>query len=64
MRTAKNIMATRNDRATLSATKRRIVVVSLALGILALALGAAHVTYAGTSPTPPVSKCSDFGCEQ
>jgi len=64
MRTAKNIGAIDNDRAKLSATKRRIVVVGLALGIFAVAAGAAHVTYAGTSPTPPVSKCSDFGREQ
>ena len=63
MRTSKNIMAIDNDRATLSA-KRRIVVVGPAIGILAVAAGAAHVTHAGTSPTPSVSKRSDFGCEQ
>ena len=64
MGTSKSIMAIDNDRAKPSATKRRIVVVGLALGILAVAAGAAHVTHAGTLPTPPVSKCSDFGCEQ
>ncbi len=64
MRTAKNIMTIENDRTKLSATRRRIVAVGLALGILAVAAGAAHVTHAGTLPTPPVSKCSDFGCEQ
>ncbi len=64
MGTSKSIMAIDNDRAKPSATKRRIVVVGLALGILAVAAGAARVTHAGTSPTPPVSKCSDFGCEQ
>ena len=64
MRTFKNVMAIENDRAKLSATKRRIVAVGLALGILAVTAGPAQVTHAGTSPTPPVSKCSDFGCEQ
>ena len=64
MRRAKNVMQIDSDRAKPSATKRRIVVVGLALGILAVAAGAAHVTHAGMSPTPPVSKCSDFGCEQ
>jgi len=34
MRTAKNIMAIDSDRAKPSVTKRRIVVVGLALGIL------------------------------
>ncbi len=63
MRTAKNIMQI-DSRAKPSATKRRIVVVGLALGILAVTAGAAHVTHAGTSPTPPVSKCADFGREQ
>jgi hypothetical protein len=61
MRTSKNIMSIENDRTKLSATKRRIVAVGLAL---AVAAGAAHVTYAGTSPTPPVGKCTDFACEQ
>ena len=42
MRTAKSIMAIDNDRVKLSATKRRIVVVGLALGILAVAAGAAR----------------------
>jgi len=64
MRTSKNIMGIENDRTKLTATKRRIVAVGLALAILAVAAGAAHVTYAGTSPTPPVGKCTDFACEQ
>ena len=64
MRTSKNIMGIENDRTKLSATKRRIVAVGLALAILAVAAGAAHATYASTSPTPPVGKCADFACEQ
>jgi len=52
MRTSKNITGIENDRTKLSATKRRIVAVGLALAILAVAAGAAHATYAGTSPTP------------
>ncbi len=64
MRTSKNIMGIENDRTNLSATKRRIVALGLALAILAVAAGAAHATYAGTSPTPPVGKCTDFACEQ
>ena len=61
MRTSKNIVGIENYRTKLSATKRGIVAVSLALAILAVA---AHVTYAGTSPIPPVGKCTDFACEQ
>ena len=64
MRTSKNIMGIENDRTKLSATKRRIVPVALALAMFAVAAGAAHVTYAGTSPIPPVGKCTDFACEQ
>jgi len=64
MKTPKNIMGIENYCTKLSATKRRIVAVGLALAILAVAAGAAHATYAGTSPTPPVGKCTDFACEQ
>jgi len=53
-------------RTKLNATRRRIVAAGLALGI-ALAVSAAHVTYActseATSPTPPVNQCSLFACE-
>jgi len=53
-------------RIKLKATRRRIVATGLALAI-AVAVSAAHVTYActsaGTSPTPPVSQCSLFACE-
>jgi hypothetical protein len=34
----------------------------LALAIT-IAVSAAHVAAACTSPTPPVSQCSDFACE-
>ena len=64
MRTSKNIMGIENDRTKPSDTKRRIVAVGLALAILAGAPGAAHITYASTSSTPPVRKCTDFACEQ
>ena len=64
MRTSKNIVGIENDRTKLTATKRRIVAVALALAMFALAAGAAHVTYAGTSPTPPLGECTDFACEQ
>jgi hypothetical protein len=49
-------------RTKLNATKRRTVAAGLALAI-AVAVSAAHVTYAGTSSTPPESQCSDFACE-
>ena len=64
MRAFKNIMGIRNDRTKASAAKRRIVAVGLALGILAITAGVSHVSHADTSSPPPVSKCSDFGCEQ
>ena len=51
-------------RTKLNAMRHRIVVVGLALAILAVGPGAARVTYADTSPSPPVSKCVDFGCER
>src|SRR5215470_8215061 len=49
-------------RTKLNATRRRIVAAGLALAI-AVAISAAHVTYADTSPTPPVSQCTDFACQ-
>ena len=49
-------------RIKLNAARRRIVAAGLGLAI-ALAVSAAHVTYAGTSSTPPESQCSDFACE-
>ena len=54
-------------RTKLNAARRRIVAAGLGLAI-ALAVSAAHVTYAGTSdagtsPTPPVNQCSLFACE-
>jgi len=49
-------------RTKLNATRRRIVAAaSLAI---AVAVSAAHVSYADTSPTPPSSQCSLFACER
>ena len=62
MRTSKNITGIRNDRPKVIAARRRIVAASLALGILAIAAGVPH--HADTPSGPPVSKCSDFACEQ
>ncbi len=64
MRAFRNIMGIRNDRTRVSAARRRIVAAGLALGILAIAAGVPHLGHADTSSTPPVSKCSDFACEQ
>ena len=58
MRTFKNI---ENGRTHPRAAWRRIAA-GLALAIT-VAAGVAHVTYAGTSPTPSVSKCTDFACQ-
>ena len=49
-------------RTRLNVTRCRIVAAGLALAI-AVAVSAARVTRADTSPTPPVSQCSDFGCQ-
>lgn len=48
---------------TLNATKRRTVAAGLALAI-AVAVSAAHVTYADASSTPQESQCSVFACER
>ena len=53
-----------NDPPTVSPARRRIVAAGLALAILTIAAGAPRLTYAGTSSTLPVAKCSDFACEQ
>ena len=50
-------------RTKLNATRRRIVAAGLGLAI-ALAVSAAHVSSADTSPTPPSSECSLFACER
>ncbi len=54
----------KNDHPTVSPARRRIVAAGLALAILTIAAGAPRLTYAGTSSTLPVAKCSDFACEQ
>jgi hypothetical protein len=61
----KSIMGIENDRTNPRAARRRIVAAGLAVAaVLAVAAGAARPAYADAAPTPPVSKCSDFGCEQ
>jgi hypothetical protein len=64
MRTSKRIVGITDNRTKLSAARCRTIAASLALAILAGAAGGPHVTYAGTSSTPPVSKCTDFGCQE
>jgi hypothetical protein len=59
MRTSKSVVGITDDRTKLSAAGRRII----AAGLLAGAAGGPHITYAGTS-TPPVRKCTDFGCQE
>jgi hypothetical protein len=56
--------ASKNGRPNPSAAKRRILAVGLALRILGVIAGAPHADHAATAPTAPVSRCSDFGCEQ
>ena len=64
MRTSKRVVTITDDRTKLSAARRRIIAVGLALAILAGAAGGPHITDAGASSTPPVSKCTDFGCQE
>ena len=65
MSTFKSIMGIENDRTNPRAASRRIVAAGLAVAaVLAVAAGAPRPVYADAVPTPPVSKCSDFGCEQ
>ena len=63
--TFKSIMGIENDRTNPGAASRRIVAAGLAVAaVLAVAAGAPRPAYADAPPTPPVSKCSDFGCKQ
>jgi hypothetical protein len=64
MRTSESVVSITDDRTKLSAARRRIIAAGLALAILAGAAGGPHITYAGASSTPPVSKCTDFGCQE
>ena len=64
MRTFKSIVGITSDRTKLSAASRRILAAGLVLGILSAVAGGPHVTYAATSSSPPVSKCTDFGCQE
>ena len=64
MKASKNTVGRKNDPTTVSAARRRMSGACLALAILTIAAGAPRLTYAGTSSTLPVAKCSDFACEQ
>ena len=64
MEASKNTVGRTNDPTTVSAARRRIAGACLALAILTIAAAAPRPSYAGASSTPPVSKCSDFACEQ
>jgi len=65
MSTFKSIMGIENDRTNPRAASRRIVAAGLVVAaVLAVAAAAARSVPADAAPTPPVSKCSDFGCEQ
>ena len=66
MKASENTVGRKTDPTTASAARRRISGACLALAILTTAAGAGapRPSYAGTSSTPPVSKCSDFACEQ
>jgi len=64
MKASKNIVGRKNDPTTVSAARHRISGACLALAILTIAAGAPRASYFGASSTPPVSKCSDFACEQ
>jgi len=64
MGTPENTVGMKNDPTTVSPARRRIVAAGLALAILTIAVGAPRASYFGASSTPPVSKCSDFACEQ
>jgi hypothetical protein len=44
--------------------RRRIAGACLALAILTITAASLRPSFAGVSSTPPVSKCSDFACEQ
>jgi len=59
MRMSKNITGIRNDCTKVSAARRRIVAAGLAI-----AAGVPHLGHADTSSAPPVSQCSNFGCEK
>ena len=63
--TMRTSMAVEKDRTNRGAASRRIVAAGLAVAaVLAVAAGAPRPAHADAAPTPPVSKCSDFGCEQ
>jgi len=57
MKASKNTISSKDET-------RRIAGACLALAILTITVAPLRLSFAGASSTPPVSKCSDFGCEQ
>ena len=64
MKTSEKTPGTKHDRTKPNAARRRSAVAGLALATLVVAAGVATPTHADTSSSPPVSECSDFGCEK
>jgi hypothetical protein len=64
MKVSKNTVRRKNDSTTARSERRRIASACLALAIVTIAAGALRPSFAGVSSIPPVSKCSDFACEQ
>jgi hypothetical protein len=64
MRASENTVGRKNDPTTVSSERRRITGACLALAVLTIAAATSRPSFAGVSSTPPVSKCSDFACEQ
>jgi len=57
MKASKNTIGRKDER-------RRIAGAGLMLAILTITAAPLRLSFAGVSSTPPVSKCSDFACEQ
>ena len=64
MKASRNTAGRNNDPTTVNAEGRRIAGACLALALLTIAAAGPRPSFAGVSSTPPVSKCSDFACEQ
>jgi len=63
MTTSRNLMKSSPDRRKVS-VRRHLVAAALALAVVATTVGVPHLSDADTSSGPPVSQCSDFGCEK
>jgi len=57
MKASKNTIGRKDER-------HRIAGACLALAILTITAAPLRPSFVGVSSTPPVSKCSDFACEQ